>query len=191
MLRREPLQPTPSTWQSGRVVDRAGREGGSGIAPRPGTAVRTATDIARARIPSRRTGRRRDRHGRGPRGPLLPPTLPGSRTRAEQFDELLLSVVDRLERRLGRELDGVEFAVEEVPPSAPAPWEHGSVPLGRYFPADSAAGLTHRIVLYRRPVVGRADGGDDLAALVRDVLVEQIAHMLGRAPEDIDSDYED
>ena len=33
--------------------------------------------------------RRRDRHGRGLRGPLLPPTLPGWRTRAERFDELM------------------------------------------------------------------------------------------------------
>lgn len=154
-------------------------------------AERASIELADPRIPSRRAGRRRDRHGRGLRGPLLPPTLPGARSRAEHFDDLVLAVVDRLERRLGNELDGVEFAVEEVPPSAPAPWEHGSVPLGRYFPADSPAGLAHRIVVYRRPVVGRADGPDDLAALLRDVLVEQIAHMLGRAPEDIDSDYED
>ncbi len=116
--------------------------------------------------------------------------MPGARTRGEQFDEMVLSVVETLERRLGRELEGVEFAVEEVPPSAPAPWERGAIPLGRYFPADRAADLTHRIVVYRRPVSGRAEGADDLAALVRDVLVEQIAHMLGRAPEDIDSDYE-
>ncbi len=102
----------------------------------------------------------------------------------------MLGVVERLERRLGRELDGVEFGVEEVPPSAPAPWEHGAVPLGRYFPADGAAGQPHRIVVYRRPVVGRVEGSDELSALVRDVLVEQIAHMLGREPEDIDDEYE-
>lgn len=150
-----------------------------------------AREVSRAPIPSRRSGRRRDRHGRGPRGPLLPPTLPGARTRAEQFDEIVLDVVERLERRLGRELDGVEFAVEEVPPSAPAPWEQGAVPLGRYFPADAPAGLTHRIVVYRRPVVARAEGPDDLSALIRDVLVEQIAHMLGRAPEDVDPHYDD
>src|SRR5699024_12822254 len=69
-------------------------------------------------LPARR--RRRDRHGRGLRGPRLPPTLPGWRTRAEQFDELVLAVVERLERQVGAELDGVEFAVEAVPPSDPA-----------------------------------------------------------------------
>ncbi|HLS64790.1 MAG TPA: metallopeptidase family protein [Ruania sp.] len=138
-------------------------------------------------LPARR--RRRDRHGRGLRGPLLPPTLPGWRTRAEQFDELVLAVVERLERQVGAELDGVEFAVEAVPPSDPAPWEVGAVPLARYFPADGPAGLTHRIVVYRHPVVARADGELETALLLRDVLVEQIAHLLSRDPEDIDPEY--
>ena len=133
--------------------------------------------------------RRRDRHGRGLRGPLLPPTLPGWRTRAERFDELVLAVVERLERQIGPDLDGVEFAVEAVPPSDPAPWEVGAVPLGRYFPANPAAGLTDRIVIYRHPVIARADGEAETALLLRDVLVEQIAHLLNRDPEDIDPDY--
>jgi hypothetical protein len=34
--------------------------------------------------------RRRDRRGRGIRGPLLPPTLPAHRTRAERFDDQVL-----------------------------------------------------------------------------------------------------
>lgn len=135
--------------------------------------------------------RRRDRHGRGLRGPLLPPTLPGWRTRAERFDELMLSVVQRLERHVGPELDGVEFAVEAVPPSEPAPWEVGAVPLGRYFPANPAAGLSDRIVVYRHPVIARTDGEAETALLLRDVLVEQIAHLLSRAPEDIDPGYPD
>ncbi|WP_448629927.1 metallopeptidase family protein [Cellulomonas soli] len=63
------------------------------------------------------------------------------------------------------------------------------MPLGRYFPAD--AGLPARIVLYRRPVESRATDPGDLAELVRDVVVEQVAHMLGRSPEDIDPDYSD
>ncbi len=131
--------------------------------------------------------RRRDRRGRGPRGPLLPAALPGHRTRAEHFDDLVLDAVERLEVRWARQLSGTEFAVEEVPPSAPAPWEGGGVPLGRYFPAD--AGLPARIVVYRRPVVTRAADPADLADLVRDVLVEQVAHLLARAPEDVDPGY--
>lgn len=112
--------------------------------------------------------------------------MPGARSRSERFDEWVLGVVDGLEARLGDALDGVEFAVEDVPPSAPAPWEHGAVPLGRYFPAD--IGLSHRIVIYRRPVEQRAER-DELPDLVRDVVVEQIAQMLGREPEDVDPEY--
>jgi predicted Zn-dependent protease with MMP-like domain len=131
--------------------------------------------------------RRRDRRGRGPRGPLLPSGLPAYRTRAERFDDLVLAAVERLEKRWSRQLDGAEFAVEDVPPSQPAPWEHGGVPLGRYFPSD--AGLPPRIVVYRRPVETRAVDADELEDLVRDVVVEQVAHLLARAPEEVDPDY--
>lgn len=84
-----------------------------------------------------------------------------------------------------------EFAVEAVPPSDPAPWETGAVPLARYFPADSAAGLTDRIVVYRHPVQARAADAADEAMLLREVLVEQVAHMLGRSPQDIDPNMTD
>ncbi|NCT91348.1 metallopeptidase family protein [Cellulomonas sp. APG4] len=131
--------------------------------------------------------RRRDRRGRGLRGLVVPHTLPGYRTRAERFDDAVLGAVEALERRWGRQLEGTEFAVEEVPPSQPAPWEHGGVPLGRYFPSD--VGMPARIVVYRRPVETRATDDADLAELVRDVLVEQVAHLLARPPEEVDPRY--
>jgi predicted Zn-dependent protease with MMP-like domain len=140
-------------------------------------------------IPRRRGGRRRDRRGRGLRGPLIPPTLPGWRTRAEEFDDLVLAAVQRLERRWASALDQVEFGVEDVPPSDPSPWEHDAVALGRYFPADPAAGLAHRVVIYRRPVQSRCADSAETEALVRDVVVEQVAQVLGREPEEVDPDY--
>ena len=94
--------------------------------------------------------------------------------------------MELLERRWARELAGVEFAVEDVPPSDPAPWEDGGVPLGRLFPAD--AGAPARVVVYRRPVETRADEGD-LEDLVADVVVEQVAHLLDLPPEDVDPRY--
>jgi len=117
----------------------------------------------------------------------MPADLPAHRTRAEIFDDHVLTAVERLEQRWASQLEGTEFAVEEVPPSHPAPWEHDGVPLGRYFPPD--AGLPARIVVYRRPVETRAVDEADLADLVRDVLVEQVAHLLARSPEDIDPGY--
>ncbi|WP_307793719.1 metallopeptidase family protein [Actinotalea soli] len=131
--------------------------------------------------------RRRDRRGRGLRGPVLPPDLPGHRTRADRFDDHVLAAVERLERRWGPQLEGTEFAVEEVPPSHPAPWEHGGVPLGRYFPSD--VGMPARILVYRRPVETRAVDDADLAELVRDVVVEQVAHLLAKSPEEVDPHF--
>ena len=147
------------------------------------------------RLPSRA---RRDRHGRGLRGRLVPPSVPLSRSRAEQFDDLVLDAVEDLERRGERELAGVEFAVEDVP------WvdhtspdevvldadvlEDGSVPLARVLPAHREGGREHpaRIIVYRRPLEIRATDRDDLADLVRDVVVDQVAVLLGRDPEEID-----
>jgi predicted Zn-dependent protease with MMP-like domain len=113
--------------------------------------------------------------------------LPAYRTRAERFDDIVLAAVERLEQRWARQLDGAEFAVEDVPPSSPAPWESGGVPLGRYFPSD--AGLPARIVVYRRPVETRAVDPEELEDLVRDVVVEQVAHLLARSPDEVDPEY--
>ena len=61
--------------------------------------------------------RRRDRHGRGLRGVLVPPDVPLHRTRAERFDDLVLQAVARLEPQWEAHLSGIEFAVEEIPPA--------------------------------------------------------------------------
>jgi predicted Zn-dependent protease with MMP-like domain len=137
-----------------------------------------------ARVPARL---RRDRRGRGVRGPVVPRNLPAWRSRAERFDERVLDTVEDLERRWSQELDGVEFAVEDVPPSDPAPWEHGEIPLGRFFPAEGR--LPPRIVVYRRPVETRAAAGADVRDLVHEVVVEQVAHLLGIGPEQVDPGY--
>jgi predicted Zn-dependent protease with MMP-like domain len=131
--------------------------------------------------------RRRDRHGRGPRGPLLPPELPGARTRAERFDDVVLDAVERLERRWREQLAQIEFAVEDVPPGDPSSWVQAEVALGRFFPAGR--GLRPRVVLYRRPVETRAQDAADLADLVHEVVVEQVASALAMPPEQVDPDY--
>ncbi|WP_084622525.1 metallopeptidase family protein [Demequina oxidasica] len=128
---------------------------------------------------------RRDRHGRGLRAPLLPVNAPGYRSPSDAFDGYVLDVAEDLERRWGQRWGRVEFGTESVPPSHSTPWENG-VPLGRLFPSD--AGQPARIVVYRRPLEQRADSAD-LPFLVRDVLVENVAHLLGRRPDEIDSRY--
>lgn len=123
--------------------------------------------------------RRRDRRGRGLRGPLAWPPVPLMASRSVHFDEMVLDAVQHIEHRLERELTDLEIAVEDVPPTDPAPWESG-IALGRLFPAEGS--LPAKVVVYRRPVEARAQD-DDVAALVLEVVAEQIAGMLGLDPE--------
>src|SRR4249920_2083204 len=111
---------------------------------------------------------RRDRHGRGLRGPLVPPGLPLSRSRAERFDSLVLDAAERLDQRWGEQLAEVEFAVEDVPPSDPAPWEHGDVPLGRLSPRWGEHPA--RFVVSRRRGEPGAPDLRETARLVHDVV---------------------
>lgn len=142
---------------------------------------------------SRGPGRRgRDRHGRGLRGRLVPASVPLARTRAEIFDDLVLDAVEALEGRFAGELAGVEFAVEDVPPELNVydsdVLEDGEVPLARLLPGrPGRQGLPPRIVLYRRPLELRASDRDDLADLIHDVIVEQVANLLGVSPDDLDT----
>jgi len=134
--------------------------------------------------------RRRDRHGRGLRGPLAPPQVPITLSRSEIFDDLVRESVERLERRWPQ-LSEVEFAVQDVPgplPGEPEPdledVRADDVPLGRLLPAPK--GGSARIVIYRRPVESRAKGRDERAALVHEIVVEQVAELLGVDPESVD-----
>lgn len=113
----------------------------------------------------------------------MPGALPGARSRTERFDDLVATAIAVLESRCGEIIDGVEFGVEDVPPSTPAPWERGAVPLGRYFPAD--LGMPHRIVVYRRPIIIRAPTPAEQFSLISHVLTEQVAHLTGLNPEDL------
>ncbi|MHB8187198.1 MAG: metallopeptidase family protein [Dermatophilaceae bacterium] len=131
---------------------------------------------------------RRDRHGRGLRGPMAWPPVPAMATRTEEFDELVLDAATRIEQRLGKPLGDAEFAVEDVPPSDPAPWESSDVPLGRLFAAQGK--MPARIVVYRRPVETRATDARELAALINDVVVEQVASLLGVDPRELDAGYD-
>jgi predicted Zn-dependent protease with MMP-like domain len=139
--------------------------------------------------------------------------VPLHRSRAERFDDLVLQAVARLESRWETQLAGVEFAVEEIPPPAVLDGpSHGPVPLSRLdvaippSPGGEPPGETNqeavispgetggqavsaRIVVYRRPLMARADGEEDLSELVFDVVVEEFARLLGLDPAEIDPGY--
>ncbi|MGH8870118.1 MAG: metallopeptidase family protein [Actinomycetes bacterium] len=142
-------------------------------------------------VPLRDQGgrRRRDRRGHGLRGPLAPERVPLARTRAERFDDLVERSVGRLEQRWERELSEVEFAVAEVPPARQAVRQDDDeqVLLARTYAA--AGDNPARVVVYRRPLEARASDPQDLEALVHDVIVEEVADLLGLNPQEIDPGY--
>ncbi|MER6034713.1 metallopeptidase family protein [Streptomyces sp. NPDC001835] len=144
------------------------------------------------RVPPRATGpgpRRRDRHGRGMRGPIAPPQVPLAASRAEVFADLVQDSVERLERRWPQLAD-MDFMVLEVPRLGGRDadlWGDEAVPLGGIIPAQD--GRRARVVVYRRPVEIRTKGRDERAALVHEVVVEQVAELLGLTPETVDPRY--
>ncbi|MBT3167646.1 metallopeptidase family protein [Streptomyces sp. Vc74B-19] len=133
--------------------------------------------------------RRRDRHGRGMRGPIAPPQVPLAASRAETFADLVQDSVERLERRWPQLAD-IDFLVLDVPRldgAAGAGWSDETVPLGGTVTARE--GRPARVVIYRRPVEIRSKGRDERAALVHEVVVEQVADLLGLTPETVDPRY--
>jgi predicted Zn-dependent protease with MMP-like domain len=113
----------------------------------------------------------------------MPADLPVSRSRAQAFDDLVLDAVERLERLWARELANVDFLVEDVPPVP----RHGdpieAIPFSR-LETDPAGRA--RIIVYRRPVEIRTKDPDEMALLVHETVVEEVANLLGVEPESVD-----
>ncbi|MDR6415367.1 metallopeptidase family protein [Pseudarthrobacter sulfonivorans] len=132
--------------------------------------------------------RRRNRHGRGLRGELVLPTHPGYRTRSDRFDDMVLDSAQRLHDIWGKTLDGVRFAVDEIPPELEQLVANAAPPpMGSYTPATDEEGPV--ITLYRRVVEQGCGSREELQDLVHDVVVEHTAEMLGVAPETLDPVY--
>lgn len=154
--------------------------------------------------PARRARRRATRHGREVRGPLLPPTVPGWRSRAERFDMAVLEAYEPIERRWHDRLTGLDIAVDEIPRISPRDPDNvqfppeviadGPIALARLIPAgvDVRGNSTRaRMVLFRKPIERRAKDSLDLGDLLHDILVAQVATFLGVEPTVIDPSIDD
>ena len=125
----------------------------------------------------------------------MPPDVPLYRTRAQQFDDMVLDAVARLEPRWEAELAGIEFAVQEVPEADELADDSSPLPLARLVPSSAdpqnpaRPATPSRIIVYRRPLMARAEDDDELSDLVFDVVVEEFAQILGLDPEVIDPGY--
>ena len=129
----------------------------------------------------------RNRHGRGTRTPMFGTRLPHYRTRSGMFDDMVAAQIRRLNGAWPQFVQSVQFAVEDVPPSQPAPWEDHPELNSQCFPASH--GVPARIVLYRMPIQAVARSRMDMQLVIRDEVVARLADLFGRRPEEIDPDW--
>ena len=141
------------------------------------------------------TSRRRDRHGRGLRGPLAltepadagsahsrpdrPPTgrtssptpsRPRSTGSARQCPDALI---------------GITVGIQDVPHFEPA-WSGDQVPLAAAL--EATPDRPGQVVVYRRPLEHRAASRRGLRILVYRTIVEQLSALTGRSVDEIDPD---
>jgi predicted Zn-dependent protease with MMP-like domain len=151
-----------------------------------GSAPHVVTD----RAGDRSGPRRRDRRGRGMRGPGVLPRHPGTpelRTRRQRFDDLALGIVTEVDERWQDRLGLVEYAVEDAP-QIPDDWDSDVVPLASLVRGSGATPT--RLVLFRRPIEHRCETRSELEALVLTVVAEQVAELLGIDADEVHPRYE-
>lgn len=120
----------------------------------------------------------------------MPPGLPGSRTRAERFEDLVAESAERIEVLWGQPIAAMLFTVELLPSTRSLDTAEGAgtpIPLGRSLGATPHRPA--RVVIYRRVVEQLAGPEVMLPELVHLAVVEQVAELLARTPEEIDPDY--
>lgn len=135
--------------------------------------------------------RRRERHGRGLRGPMAAPNpLTGApvplrqRPRpADFFTDCLRASISRTAKACPRALVGIDIGFEEVPGNLET-WRSTRVPLAAAVPAHS--GRNGQVVLFRRPLEHRASSRADLRRLVHRALLEQLSALTGIGLDELD-----
>ena len=136
---------------------------------------------------------RRDRHGRGIRGPLAM-SSPLSRRRARPphptnrldfFHDAVQASVDKIGRQCPEALRGITVGVQDVPQFDLA-WSPDRVPLAAAL--DGTPDRPPQVVVYRRPLEHRAATRRGLRILVYRTIVEQLSALTGRSVDEIDPD---
>jgi predicted Zn-dependent protease with MMP-like domain len=193
---RRPLDPSSNTFRANGDSSDGGTTSEQRVL---GRAAKVAPSHNRVR-----TTRRTERRGRGIRGPLIPQSLPGWKSRSEKFDSVALAAFAPIDARWHKQLSKLDIAVDDVPmirvhnPDSvnwpPEIVADGPVPLSRLVAAglDKNGETTRaRIVLFRRPLELRAKHPSELSRLLHEVLVEQVATYLGVEVEEIDPEAGD
>ncbi len=135
--------------------------------------------------------RKRNRHGRGRRGLLMPPPLPGARTRAERFEDLLIESAERLADRWGDRVTSIDFRIMMVPSTKVLQQAQNAGTRVPWATNRSARPQrTERITLYRRTIEQACvHSADLLPELIHISIVEQLADLWAMDPQAIDPEY--
>src|SRR6201990_3708581 len=106
---------------------------------------RRVSDSRSSHPDGRSRPKRVSRRGREMRGPLLPPSVPGWRSRAERFDMAVLEAYEPIERRWQERVSTLDVAGDEIPRISPKDPESiqwppevvadGPIALARLLPA--------------------------------------------------------
>ena len=127
---------------------------------------------------------KRDRHGRGMRGPMLPHKAPSYENRSKRFARFVEEAVRDLEARFPASMTAISIAVEAVPSKRDLVLNDGSVALGR-----GERGNPSRVVLYQHPIELRSTNDVELDRIIRDVLALYVGMIIGMRPDQVDPDY--
>lgn len=127
-----------------------------------------------------------DRHGRFRRRPTDPRRRPSDGYRATdraRFERLVDDAVSSLPPAFLNRLENVSIVVEDVPPAGGLDGED-EILLGLYegvprTERGETPFLPDRITLYRRPLEARARTKADLATMIQDTVVHEVAHHFG------------
>ncbi len=114
----------------------------------------------------------------------------------EDFEELVMTAVDNLPQEFAAQLDNVAIVVEDVPTRGQvrrAQVEPGNTLLGLYEGVphtrrghDYGMVLPDKITIFQRPIEAACLTREDVVALVRKVVIHEIAHHFGISDERLD-----
>jgi predicted Zn-dependent protease with MMP-like domain len=128
---------------------------------------------------------RHDRHRRSPVDPRRRPVDGFRPLRPGAFDRMVDVAISSLPPELLGYVDNVQILVEDVPPSDALGDGEDGILLGLYEGVPrtergwDAPLLPDRITLFRKPIEARARSRSELAMVVQDTVVHEIAHHFG------------
>ncbi len=128
--------------------------------------------------------KRKDTHGRGLRGIIIPPNLMGYRTKQKYFEQTIIDIAKKAQAKWPQ-ITKIEFCTQNVPPSDPAPWEGNEIILGRTFDQDWTHNLPARIVLYKLPILARAKNKFEIKNILQDIICQQLSYILNISDKEV------